>query len=149
MSEKRKPEQQHLPLNSNPGLLSEDKRKWCASSWNKRALKQPRIAVFHYAMNSTPRPTAPDETIAYGFMTLNKFHDREPEAIRKTIEALDPEWFDSYPKKEGTDFDDSFKKAVIGELARAFYRHGLAAYGKPGLRKSESDEVTNSPLAAL
>jgi hypothetical protein len=116
--------------------------------WSKRALKQPNAAVFQFGMNSTPRPTAPDETIAFGYMSLNKFHDREPEAVLATIEALDPNFFDSYPRKPGTKLDAAFKKAAIGELARAFYRHGLAAYGKPNLRKGAA-QSPSVPLAAI
>jgi len=142
------PIQEHEPLSTQPNLLSAEKRAWTMVPWSKRALKQPNAAVFQFGMNSTPRPTAPDETIAFGYMSLNKFHDREPEAVLATIEALDPNFFDSYPRKPGTKLDAAFKKAAIGELARAFYRHGLAAYGKPNLRKGAA-QSPSVPLAAI
>jgi len=129
--------------------MSADKRAWWGAPWSGRALKQPRLAVFHYAMNSTPRPTDPGETVAFGYMSLNKFHDREPEAVLRAIEALDPNFFDSYPRKASTQLDPAYKKAVIGEAARVFYRHGLAAYGKPGLRKQDDPPTPGSPLAAI
>ncbi len=112
-------------------------------------MKQPNIAVFHHAMNTTGRPSAPDESIAYGYMLLAKFHDREPEAIVKAMEAIDPKWFDAYPRKAGTVLDMKFKRAIVGELARTFYHYGLAAYGKPGLRKGADDMDTSSPLGAM
>jgi hypothetical protein len=40
------------------------------------------------------------------------------------------------------------KRAAIGEAARSFYRHGLSAYGKPGLRK-QSPSTPNAPLGAI
>ncbi len=143
------PIQEHEPLSHEPTLMSADKRAWCSGCWEKRGRKQPRIAVFQFAMNSTPRPTAPGETIAYGYMTLNKFHDREPEELLKEIEKIDPEFFDDYPRKPSTPLDDAFKRAAIGELARAFYRHGLSAYGKPNLRKPPTPVPTGTPLATL
>ena len=143
------PEQQHLPLESRPSLLSPDKRKWCSEPWEKRQARQPRIAVFQYAMNATRRPSNPDETIAYGYMVLNKFHDREPEAVLRAIQELDPNYFDSYPRKPDTELTEVFKKAIIAELARVFFRYGLAAYGKPGLRKSSDVPQLSEPLAAI
>lgn len=120
---------------------------WWPMLWPGRPVKQPRLAVLHWAVNSTPRPSHPDETIAYGYMNLNKLHDREPEAILRAIESQDPTFFDTYPRAEGTDLDDAFKKAAIGEAMKAFYRHGLSAYGKPGLRKKPIP--TGTPLTAL
>jgi hypothetical protein len=140
------PIQEHPPLDSSHELMSPKKRAWWAEVWDKRPLKQPRLAVLQFAMNSTPRPSAPNETIAFGYMNLNKFHDRESLAIVEAIEAIDPTFFDTYPREASTTFDVDFKKAQVGEAAKAFYRHGLAAYGKPGLRSSTS--VIGS-LAAL
>ena len=79
-------------------------------------------------------------------MNLNKFHDRESLAIVEAIEILDPTFFDSYPRGPSTIYDMDFKKAQVGEAAKAFYRHGLAAYGKPGLRSATD---STAPLAAL
>jgi len=143
------PIQEHEPLSSEPGLMSADKRAWWAGAWEKRALKQPRMAVLQYAMNSTRRPTAPDETVAYGYVSLNKFHDRESLVVLKTIETLDVQFFDSFPRKSTTALDETFKKAIIGEACRAFYRHGLSAYGKPGLRKHSEPLDPENPLATL
>jgi hypothetical protein len=140
--------QEHEPLSVEPALPTEERRKHFARPWAKRGIKQPWIAVFHYAMNSTPRPSAPDETIAFGYMNLNKFHDREPEAVVKTIEEVDPNFFDDFPRKPTTALDSAFKKAAVGELARVFYRYGLSAYGKPGLRKQPAP-TPGTPLAAI
>lgn len=132
------PIKEHDPLSDEPTLLSPEKRAFCANSWGKPgAFKQAKVMVFHHAMNTTPRPTAPDESIGYGYMNNNKFHDREPKAIQEAIEKVDPTWFDDYPRKASTALDDDFKRGVISELARTFYRYGLAAYGKPGLRKQD------------
>lgn len=113
-------------------------------------MKQPRVAVCQYAMNATPRRTRPDETLAYGYMDMNhnRFHDREPEAILRVIEELDPEFFDTYPRNRGTASADRFKRMVVGEAAREFCRQGRAAYGIPGLR-SDSDGDDRPPLARV
>jgi hypothetical protein len=140
--------QEHEPLSAEPAVPTEERRKHYASAWTKRGIKQPWIAVFHYAMNSTPRPSAPNETIAFGYMNLNKFHDREPEAVMKVIEEIDPNWFDNIPRKPTTTLDAAFKRAALGELARIFYRYGLSAYGKPNLRK-QADPAPGTPLAAI
>ncbi len=144
---------EHDPLSDEPVLLSAEKRAWCASPWEKRGRRQPRLAVFQFAMNSTPRPTAPEETISYGYMKLNKFHDREPEAVLAAIDAVDPEFFDSWPRKATTALSSpsewsAFKKGAVGELARAYYRLGLAAYGKPKLRRPK-DAPPGEPLATI
>lgn len=126
----------HDPLNNSPILLSKDKRDWCAKDRGGPGPKQSRIMVFHHAMNTTPRPTNPGEMIGYSYTQNNKFHDREPEEILKSIQAVDPHFFKTYPKKPSTPLDGAFIKGVIGELARTYYRYGLPAYGKPGLRKT-------------
>lgn len=138
---------EHDPINEEPLLLSPRKRAWWADLWPGRPVKQPRVAVLQWAMNSTPRPSHPDETVAYGYMNLNKLHDREPEAIVRAIESQDPSFFETYPRSDGTQPDDTFKKGAVGEAARAFYRHGLSAYGKPNLRKKPAPSGT--PLATL
>ena len=140
----RKSIRKHEPLNDQSNLMSEEKRKWCAQPWRKTGMEQPRIAVFQTAMNTTPRPTNPKESIACGYMKLNKFHDRESGEIWKAIEKLNPHFFDTYPRRSGTKLTETFIRAVIGEIAQAFYRHGVAAYGKPKLRKN-----SNAPLAAI
>lgn len=141
--------QEFEPLSADPTLLSEEKRTWWAGLWDKRGLKQPRLAVFQFAMNSTLRQTASNETIAWGYTNLNKFHDKEPEAVLTAIEKLDPTFFESYPRRTSTTYDLTFKKNVISEAARTFYHHGLAAYGKPKLRKQTDSNPVGTPLAAL
>ncbi len=143
------PVAEHEPLSADAIQLSEEKKAFCAKPWIKQGVKQPHIAVFNYACQSTPRPSDPKETIAYGAMNLNKLHDHEPEAIIKAIEAVDPNWFDTYPRKPGTNFDMNFKKKVVSELARTFFRYGLNAYGKPGLRTGNSSNGSSTPLAGL
>lgn len=139
------PVQEHAPKSDTPTVLSPEKRKFFATARPGSDFKQPRLAVFQHAMNRTPRPTEPSESIAYGYMNLNKFHDREPEAVMLAIREIDPHFWDDYPRRPGKEADDDFVKAAIGEAARAFYRHGLAAYGKPGLRKEEP----NGALSAI
>lgn len=126
---------QYDPKSESSEIMSPEKRDWWASLWDKKGLKQPRIAVLQFAMNSTPRPTCPEETVAYGYMVGSKFHDKEPELLLSVIEDLDPDFFVTFPRRSLTKLNYAFKKAAIGEAARSFYRHGLAAYGKPGLRK--------------
>lgn len=133
---------QHEPLDSTPELLSEDKRKWFSSLHSTiDSLAQSRLFVFQTAMNATPRPTQPDESIAFGYMRLNKFHDREPEKIVESIELIDKDFFNSYPRREGTLLDLQFKKQVVSEAARTFYKFGLASYGKPKLRKESKENL--------
>lgn len=137
-------EKKHEPISGEPTLMSPEKRAWWAATWAARpSPKQPRLAVLSYVMSATMRPTARDETILHGYMALNKFHDREPELLLAEIEKLDPGFFEAYPRNPGTKLDDAFKRAAIGEAARCFFRHGLSAYGKPGLRRKAG------PLAAL
>jgi hypothetical protein len=144
------PEQQFEPLSSEPGLMSEEKRNWCASLLPRNgAIKQPKFIVLLQAMAVTPRPSAPDESILFGYVTLNKFHDREPEAVLKAIENTSPTFFDDYPRRPNTELNDKFKKAVIGEMARAFCRHGLAAYGKPGLRGPKDLPAAEAPISLM
>lgn len=139
------PIQQHEPLESGPGLMSEAKRQWWAAPRSGGPFKQPRLAVFQHAMNTTPRPTAPSESIAHGYVNNNKFHDREPGLVRKAMEAIESSFFDTFPRKDSEEpMADQTKDAAVGEAARAFYRHGLAAYGKPGKRRPG-----NQPLTAL
>lgn len=136
------PIQEHEPLPESTGTMSEEKRKWWDGKWQiPNGLKQTRKALFHHAMNTTPRPTSPDEAIEYGYVTNNKFHDREPEAVVNGMLAVDPHFFNSYPRRETTQLNKAFLRAVIGEAARAFYRHGFAAYGKPDLRKPSNNRV--------
>jgi hypothetical protein len=150
MSQSKPESPKHEPLDSEPGLMSATKRSWWAAPWDKRPVKQPRLGVFQYAMNSTVRPTAPNESVAYGYVSLSKFHDREPEAVLKAIEALDPSFFDSFPRRDlNAPMDVADKKAAIGDAARVFYRHGLAAYGKPGLRKNKTPATLSAPLAVI
>lgn len=144
------PEQQFEPLNSEPDLMSEEKRTWCASLLPRGgAMKQPKVIIFLQAMAVTPRPSAPDESILFGYMHLNKFHDREPEAILKAIESAFPTFFDDFPRRPNTEFNDKFKKAIIGEMAKAFCRHGLAAYGKPGLRGPKDLPAAEAPISLM
>ena len=139
------PIQEHEPLSNEPILPSEEKRKLYASPWGKNG--QTWIMVFHHSMNTTARPTNPNQKIGTGYQINNKFHDRESGVIVDAIEKIDPKWFDPYPRKPTTVLDFEFKKAIVGELARVFYRFGLSAYGKPGLRKQT--EEPNAPLGAL
>lgn len=139
---------EHDPLSREPAVPSPEKRAFHARPRNGGGLRQPNIAVFHHAMSTTPRPSSPDDSVAFGYMELAKFHDREPEAIVTAIEAIDPAWFDDYPRKPGTKLDDRFKRAVVGELARTFYKYGLSAYGKPGLRKN-GEEDTDGTLGII
>lgn len=143
--------QEHLPISSEPDLMPRDKRDWWNQVWEGKLPKQPRMAVFQYSMNASFRPTAPNETIAYGYVQNNKLHDKEPEIIVQVIEALDPNFFDNYPRRPNTKYDLAFKKSIISDAARAFYRHGLAAYGKPKLRKSDpnTSSVLPAPLAVI
>lgn len=138
-------------LNPNPNLMSAEKRAWWAQEWSGHLPKQSRLAVFQYAMNSTIRPTAPDETISFGYLNMDKFHDFEPALILSVIEQQDLSFFDTYPRKRHVFKDEEwikFKCAIIGEAAKAFYRHGLASYVKPNLRKSKHSSY-GIPLAAL
>lgn len=141
-------QRKHAPKNAF-ALMSVDKLAWRSAAWEKRPMKQPRVAVFQFAMNATPRPTRPDETVAYGYMNHNRFHDREPEAILRAIEELDPEFFDTYPRKRGTELTDRFKRMVSGEAAREFYRQGRVAYGIPGLRTDSDGDDLPPPLARV
>jgi len=139
---------EHEPLSSDPILLSEEKRAWCNKPWTKGQLEQPNIAVVLDRLFKTPRPSNPKQSIARGYTSLNKFHDREPEVALKAIEEIAPDLFNDYPRKPKTIFNDAFKKAAIGELARTYLRYGLSAYGKPDLRRDDgsSSDVFDEPL---
>jgi hypothetical protein len=141
---------QFEPLSDEPGLMSEDKRLFWSKEWtNPGGIMTPNLALFQYAMNGTLRPTNPRETIAMGYTRGSKFHDREPEAVVKAMLVLNPAFFNSYPRKEGTPVDMQLMKAAVGEAARAFYRHGLSAYGKPGLRKQEPPPAVGTPTVVI
>jgi len=140
------------PMSSDPALLSPEKRKWWSELWPTHPPKQPRMAVLFYAMSVVMRPTTRDETILYGYVTLQKFHDREPEAVLKVIEGLDSGFFDTYPRKSGTKLTKAYKKAVIGEAAQCFFRYGIPAYGKPNLRGPKpkpKPKAVPKPLAVI
>lgn len=138
------PIRQHEPIESGSGLTSEPKRQRRAKPWAGKALRQPRAAALQHAMNTTPRPTAPSESVAHGYMNSNKFHDREPGLARQAMEKLDPSFFDTFPRKG----PDSPMSSQAKDAARALYRHGLAACGKPALR-SEPGEGGSQPLPGL
>jgi len=125
----------HEPLIQQPSLMSPEKRDFWSATWPARpSPKAPRMAVLFYAVSATMRPTARDETVLHGYVSLNKFHDREPELVLKAIESLDPAFFDDYPRKPGTGLTAAFKKAAIGEAARQFFRFGMA-FDPPDFRK--------------
>jgi hypothetical protein len=139
---------EHEPISDEPEELSPAKGSWCDQPWSKRGKKQPMIGVFLFVVMGNTRPSNEDETLAFGYVSLNKFHDKEPELIVQKIEEIDPEWFNSFPRKPSTPFDLKFKKAVVGELAKQYLRRGRAAYGKPDLRGPKGSS-TNGTLAAL
>jgi len=125
--------------------MSTDKRNWWDAVLRQPRpgeLKQTRKAALHHVMNTTPRPSNPNEAIEYRYTTNNKFHDREPGVIVDGLLVIDPHFFDTYPRRKGTKLDRAYMGAIIGEAARAFYRHGLAAYGKPDLRKPSGNLST-------
>ena len=128
--------------------LSLEKLTWWSAPWSGSEAKQPRLAVFQHVMNTSPRPTSPDETIAFGYLRLCKFHDREPAVIAERIRELDPAFFDDYPRKSSTRFDEAFIRAVIGEAARMFYRSGIAAYRRRavGLEAKTGGELLGALL---
>jgi len=139
----------HSPLAASSSVMSEAKRKFWAAQWRGSAssIGQIKVAVLHHVVNTTPRPTYPDHSLALGYTIHDKFHDREPTLIVKEIEAIDPTFFDEYPRaRKSEHMTEKNKCAAVGEAARAFYRHGAAAYGKEGLRKSNGD---SGPLGAL
>jgi hypothetical protein len=137
------------PLDDSSEPMSATKQAWWASAWPKKLpLKQPRVALFHYAMNGTLRPTEPTETMAFGYTNMKKFHDRESGIILDVIEAQDPDFFSTFPRKPGTELTPEFKRAAIGEAAKAFYHHNQAAYSKPKLRK-QTPSSTPQPLVTI
>lgn len=138
----------HEPLEESSELMGAPKRAWWAGGYRspRTGLMVARVCVLQHVMNTTPRPTEPKESIAFGYMRLNKFHDREPEALVTAIEEIDPGFYETFPRKAGTELTLAFKKAVTGEAARSFYRHGLAAYGKPNLRSGQKNDGTLSGL---
>jgi hypothetical protein len=144
----RKGVAEHEPLSDEPEELSPAKRNWCNQPWTKRGYKTPHIAVFFFVVFGENRPSAKDEKLAWGIVALNKLHDKEPGYIVQKIEEVDPEWFNSYPRKPSTTFDLAFKKVVVGELAKAYLRFGRTGYGKPELR-GPKDKQSDGTLAAL
>lgn len=145
---------EHDPISSKPPLMSPTKRAWWAGlrknpSKPDARKKQPRMAVLFYIVASASRPSDPDETLLWGCVGLNKLHDKEPELIVTLIEKIDPNFFDSYPREPSTALNMTFKKAQVGEACRSFFKHGLASYGKPGLRKTADPPSDDAPLAAL
>lgn len=127
------------PLAASSSAMSEAKRKFWSAEWrvSDSAIGQTRVAVFHFVMNTTPRPTNLDHSLALGYALNEKLHDREPALIVRKIEEHDPTFFNEYPRsRKSVSMAERDKCAAVGEAARAFYRHGAAAYGKEGLRKS-------------
>lgn len=138
----------HSPLAASSSTMSEAKRNFWSAQWRRSSssIGQIRVAVLQHVMNTTPRPTYPDHSLALGYCLHEKFHDREPALIVREIEAIDPAFFDEYPRsRKSQPMTEKEKSAAVGEAARAFYRHGAAAYGKENLRKSNG----NSGLGGL
>ena len=125
----------YKPLQTGATALSEEKRSWWDQLWRVSGLKQSRKVVFQHAMNTTARPTHPGESVEYGYVSNLKFLNYEMTAVVEKILALDSRFFETYPRRKNTKFGMNFMRAVVGEAARAFYRHGLTTYGKPELRK--------------
>jgi len=127
-------------------MMSKEKRDWWAAPWRRPTpgLQQPRMAVLHFVMNTTPRETAPAESIAFGYLRNDKLHDREPAALLRAIAAIDPNFFEGFPQKLGTSADRVLAFA-LSDAIRAFYRHGLHAFGIPGRRKVDDDDDDPSP----
>lgn len=140
---------EHEPLESSFVTLSEPKRTWWWAQWSKRpSPKQPRQAVLCYVASATMRPSAPNETILFGYLHSEKgLYDGEPEALLQAIEDLDSEFFDTFPRKPETALDATFKKAAIGDAMRAFFRCGIPAHGKKNLRKEAVPQ--SGPLATI
>ncbi len=135
------------PKDNKPTPMSAAKRDfWNGPFVSPSGITTCRLAVFHYAMNSTVRPTDPSQTIAYGYVQGNKLHDREPELLVQVILAQDPNFFDSYPRKPGAPVTMDLMKTAVSDAARAFYRHGMPAYGKPGLRVGGNILATVFPV---
>ncbi len=121
-------------------------RTWWWSAWScANGPKQPRLTLLQFAMNSETRPTAPEETIAYGYVNNRKFHDREPGIVLAVMEAADAWFFKDFPRDDfAKPMTDAHKRAVIGMAARTFYR-----CGQPGYRDSSNGQTPpmRGPLA--
>lgn len=132
------------PLDGSAALMSEPRRRfWATRLPRKSSLGQTKIMVFHNAMNTTPRPSNPADSIGAGYQESEKLHDREPERLVRAIETLDPNFFDDFPRQDmSAPMAMTEKGAAVGEAARAFYRHGLPGYGKPALR-------ADTPISAI
>jgi len=115
-------------------LNSSEKQNWWKRAWPKHLPKQPRLSVFHFAMNSTPRREAPDESIGYGYMTHGGFGEGDFLALFDVFAELDPEFFDSYPRTEAeaTLDGDPFAAfiVIVIEAARVFYGYGVDGSAK-------------------
>ena len=109
---------------------------WAAPIDRQSPLAQPRLALLHHVMNTTPRITDSSQSIAVFYMSpeTGKFHDREPGLIVQRIEETAPAFFDEFPRRDTTPMTAEAKKAAVGRAAKAYYRLGRAGYAKPALR---------------
>lgn len=130
-----------VPAESS-SLMSEPRRAFWASFWSGSSLQQSKLMVFQHAMNTTPRPTNPSQSIGYAFQKQEKLHDREPALLVAEMEALDPHFFDEYPRQDMSQpMSMSAKCAAVGVAARHFYRHGIAGRSAlPGLPGDPAEE---------
>lgn len=100
---------------------------WAATWSGSSAPKQNKLAVFQYVMNTTPHPTNPSRAIGTVYVAYpEELDESEPRLLVETIEAIDPDFFDDYPRPDATkpmDMDD--KCAVVEDAVVGFYRHGI------------------------
>jgi len=119
---------QHEPLNDKVEI-SDNMKAFLQSKIGNSS----RESIFVRVLTETIRPTNKDENLYDGYVRMDKFHDKEPEHIVKTLEMRYPEFFDSLPHRGDLTFGK--KKCSVGIFAKYRIKHGRSAYGKPTLRK--------------
>lgn len=118
-------------------FLSPRKNNWLSTDLRENLS---RCSGMANVVSSLSRPTAPDQTMWDGYYKNEKLHDREPAAIVEELEKRWPHFWHGFPVR--TELTDAIKRAFVGEWCRVHIRGGLHAYGKPNLRKDDSDVVT-------
>lgn len=127
----------HQPINSKPARETSTDKKWLDTSYINFESPQPirshREFLKHLILETGTR-SGVGGSIAH-FVTKNAkgLWDGDPEKLVVIAESMAHDFFTSHSNCPNSDAM-VWKKALVGRLAKIWFRDGLSAHGKPNLR---------------
>ena len=122
------------PLNVGPEVISPTRRAWLATIVRPGLTRNAAMAnVLTCVQNK-----AGTYCVYSSYELSDKgLFDGEPERVVKELENRWSDFFDGLPCRNTV--SETIKRAFIGEWCRTYIGLGMRRFGKPGLRKTESD----------